>query len=159
MISGKNIGYVIIGLSIIILVALSSFTVRLNELTHASCDAINPDNCPHRDYIPEQTFLGVLALVPLFGLGLYLVLKPQVKESSTQRINIKKMTEGLDEEEKKIIKLVNDSNGVVFQSELMEKTDFSKVKITRILDKLEAKNLLERRRRGMSNVVILKGGK
>ena len=39
---------------------------------------------------------------------------------------------------------------------LMGKTDFSKVKVTRLLDKLEAKNLIERRRRGMTNAVVLK---
>jgi uncharacterized membrane protein len=32
----------------------------------------------------------------------------------------------------------------------------TKVKVSRILDSLETKNLLERRRRGMSNVVVLK---
>ena len=34
--------------------------------------------------------------------------------------------------------------------------DFSKVKITRILDRLEGKHLVNRERRGMTNIVILR---
>jgi uncharacterized membrane protein len=44
----------------------------------------------------------------------------------------------------------------LFQAELIEKTDFNKVKVSRILDKLEGKGLIERRRRGMTNLVLLK---
>ena len=35
-------------------------------------------------------------------------------------------------------------------------TELGKVRITRILDSLEAQGLIERRRRGMTNIIILK---
>jgi uncharacterized membrane protein len=38
----------------------------------------------------------------------------------------------------------------------MEKLGVGKVGITRLLDKLEAKQLIERKRRGMNNVVVLR---
>ena len=38
----------------------------------------------------------------------------------------------------------------------MERLNTGKVKITRLLDKLEAKDLIERKRRGMNNIVVLK---
>ena len=44
----------------------------------------------------------------------------------------------------------------MFQSSLVNETKLSKVKVTRILDRLEGKSLIERKRRGMSNVIILK---
>jgi uncharacterized membrane protein len=44
----------------------------------------------------------------------------------------------------------------MFQSTLMEKLGIGKVGITRLLDKLEAKQLIERKRRGMNNIVVLK---
>ena len=44
----------------------------------------------------------------------------------------------------------------MFQSALMEKIDIGKVKMTRLLDKLEAKQFIERKRRGMNNIVVLK---
>jgi uncharacterized membrane protein len=62
----------------------------------------------------------------------------------------------LNEEEKKAIVLLKEADGTMFQSDLVDKSGFTKVKITRILDVLEGKRLVERKRRGMTNVVILK---
>jgi len=39
---------------------------------------------------------------------------------------------------------------------LMEELDVGKVKMTRMMDKLEAKQIIERKRRGMNNIVVLK---
>jgi uncharacterized membrane protein len=47
-------------------------------------------------------------------------------------------------------------NGSVYQSDIVRETKQSKVKITRILDQLEGKGLIERKRRGMTNIVVLK---
>jgi uncharacterized membrane protein len=49
-----------------------------------------------------------------------------------------------------------DAGGTAFQSEVVEKTGWSKVKVTRTLDKLESRRLLERRRRGLTNIIVLK---
>ena len=38
----------------------------------------------------------------------------------------------------------------------MEKLSVGKVGLTRLLDKLEAKQIVERKRRGMNNFVVLK---
>ena len=45
---------------------------------------------------------------------------------------------------------------MVFQSDIVEKTGFPKVKVTRLLDRMEHRGLVERRRRGMSNIVLIK---
>ncbi|KPV65354.1 MAG: MarR family protein [Candidatus Bathyarchaeota archaeon BA1] len=44
----------------------------------------------------------------------------------------------------------------ILQSDLIESMRFSKSKVTRILDKLESLGVLERRRHGMGNMVVLK---
>ena len=62
----------------------------------------------------------------------------------------------LDRDEKKVINLLESENGAVFQRTLMEKLEIGKVKTTRLLDKLEAKQLIERKRRGMNNIVVLR---
>lgn len=62
----------------------------------------------------------------------------------------------LDAEEKKIYQLLENSDGTIFQSDLVAKTGFSKVKVSRIIDKLETKGIVERRRRGMANLIVLK---
>jgi len=68
----------------------------------------------------------------------------------------KKLVKTLEGEEKRIYELIGSSGGFIFQNELVEKSGMNKVKVTRLLDKLEAKRLVERKRRGMTNVVILK---
>jgi len=62
----------------------------------------------------------------------------------------------LDKEEKTIVELVKIHNGSMYQSDIIKQTDYSKVKVTRILDKLEGKKLIDRKRRGMTNIVVLK---
>ncbi len=155
-ISNRYLGYVIITLSLVMLAVVASFTIQLNQLTHSTCDPLHPEGCPHQNYVPDQTFIAGIVLVPLFGLGIYLAINKSTKEIISPKISVKKLT-GLDDEEKKIIKFITSSDGVAFQTDIIEKTGLSKVKITRLLDKLEAKNLIERRRRGMSNIVIIKG--
>ena len=68
----------------------------------------------------------------------------------------KKSLEKLNKEEVKIMNLLLENKGSIFQSELVGKTGFSKVKITRILDSLEGQGMIERRRRGMTNIILLK---
>ena len=61
----------------------------------------------------------------------------------------------LKPEERKVMNLIMKEK-TIFQADVSEKTKFSKVKITRILDRLESKYYIERERRGMTNIVILK---
>jgi uncharacterized membrane protein len=44
----------------------------------------------------------------------------------------------------------------MYQSDLVGKTGFPKAKVTRCLDALENKKLVERKRKGMGNLVLLK---
>ena len=44
----------------------------------------------------------------------------------------------------------------MFQADVMEKIGIGKVGMTRLLDKLEAKQIIERKRRGMNNMIVLK---
>lgn len=104
-------------------------------------------------------------------IGLYLFFFGQdekiVKEVRVIRKSDKKESKNIPEtsfvqqknltyEEKFVIEKIIEAEGSILQSELVEKTNYSKVKITRILDKLEAKGLIERKRRGMTNLVVLK---
>lgn len=62
----------------------------------------------------------------------------------------------LHDGEREIYEVVLDSDGVVEQSTIVEETDLSKSHVSRKLDVLESKELVERKRRGMGNVVVLK---
>ncbi len=58
--------------------------------------------------------------------------------------------------ERTVWNLINKEKGSILQSRLIVRSGFSKVNITRILNRLESKGLIERRRIGMSNVVLRK---
>ncbi len=59
-------------------------------------------------------------------------------------------------DEQRIVRLIIDEGGTIFQSQLVDRSGFSKSKVSLILDRLEAKKILERKRRGMTNAIVLK---
>jgi len=61
----------------------------------------------------------------------------------------------LDGDEKIIFQKIVDNDGL-FQRELILNTDFSEPKVSRLLDKLERRGLIIRKRDGMGNRVMLK---
>ena len=61
----------------------------------------------------------------------------------------------LKDDEQTLFKAIIDE-GIVHQSELVEKTGLPKSNVSRALYGLESRGLIERRRRGMGNVVLLK---
>ena len=99
-----------------------------------------------------------------FVLGsslVYLLLVDKNNESRTKISIVKEKWDKLlgelsDPDEQVIVRIVIDDGGTIFQSQLVEKSGFSKSKVSLILDKLEARRILERKRRGMTNVVVLK---
>jgi uncharacterized membrane protein len=84
------------------------------------------------------------------------IIKEQVKTKKLDKSHFKDVLGTLDSDARIVLEKVIESNGSIFQSQLVEDLDFTKVKITRILDRLEGKGLIERKRRGMTNVVLLK---
>ncbi len=62
----------------------------------------------------------------------------------------------LKDDEQKVFRAVLDSDGIIAQSELSELTGVSKSNVSRALDLLESRGYVERRRRGMGNVIVLK---
>ena len=113
--------------------------------------------------IDQQTYLSLAIVGILVVIGLVLIFsKPKEKlviKRIKEKVEIKRKPidyTKLDKEEKPIIKALEKAQGTMFQSDLVEKTGFDKVKVTRILDRLEGKQIIERKRRGMTNVVVLK---
>ncbi len=159
-INSKTIGWMLIGIAVTIFL-IHSFMVNeilsLQALLHKDCDL--PDNiCPFRANIPIPAVLGYIVDFGLGGFGALLILSRRQSErtvvESQQRW--KKVVKNLEGDEKKIYELIGNSDGLIFQNELVERSGMNKVKVTRLLDKLETKGLVERRRRGMSNVIVTK---
>jgi uncharacterized membrane protein len=155
----KIVGYIILSFSILLGIVIYMFNNALNKIVNVSCS--HGPSCPMWGTIEVQTniSMGVMGFIIL--IGLYLILfadndlnKPLNKKSPHKRK--KGIYNNLNENEKLVLDKLFKSNGSIFQSNLVKKTGFTKVRITRILDKLENKGIIERRRHGMTNKVILK---
>ena len=158
----KNVGYLIIGIAIVIGIIILIFNLGLKKIVGETCSHAN---CTMFDTIAVQTWLSLAIAGVVLVIGLFLIFSKEEKEiitkTKTVKVHVEKKRKPIDysklmEEEKTIMKIVEEAEGTIFQSDLVEKTSFSKVKVSRILDKLEARQLIERKRRGMTNVVVLK---
>ena len=74
----------------------------------------------------------------------------------TRRQEWEAVSERLASNEEQVYQIVLEADGVLPQSEIVERTDLSKATISRTLDSLEAKDLVERKRHGMGNTVLLR---
>jgi uncharacterized membrane protein len=160
----KNVGFLIIGISLVIGFIIFIFNFALKKIAGQTCD-MGP-TCSMYDTLSVQTWISVAIAFLVLVIGLFLVFSKESERIIIKKIRpygkleIKKFDrkslEKLDSEEKKIMNLILENKGSIFQSEIVEKTGLNKVKTTRILDGLEAQGLIERRRRGMTNIVLLK---
>jgi len=153
----KNVGWLIIGIAFAVAVIVLIFNLALKNIVGQTC--VHGPACPMYDTIATQTWLSLSIVAIIFFIGLYVMFsKPKEKivvkkiKEKKKRLNFK----NLDKDEKKIIDLLIKEGNAMFQSTLMENLEIGKVKTTRLLDKLESKQLIERKRRGMNNIVVLK---
>jgi uncharacterized membrane protein len=118
--------------------------------------------CLHEEETKAQIPIIILSviLVGILAFGIYLTFKKEkvvhhkktkVEHKTEHKLDLSRLTE----EEKKIVHKIKEAEGSIYQSKLVDET-MTKVKVTRILDKLEGKGIIERKRRGMTNIVILK---
>ena len=156
----KNVGYLLLGLSVVIIFIIFLFNQALSEIINSSCTMAGHESCTMTQTLNQQTYLsfGITSILIIISLVLIFT-KPK------EKIIIKKVKDKIEKkqidlskfkpEEKQVYKLIAE-HGAIFQADLIEKTGFGKAKITRIIDRLEGNQLVERKRRGMTNVVVLK---
>ena len=159
----KHLGIAIVILSIAIIALMLSFKIQFDRQQLKACteacgqegaESCTIASCPYHN-------AGSLGLIPLIasilvaglgGIGIYLALSKDEKIIMQKEYDLS----GLSDEEQKAFDLVKEKKEGIYQSEIVEKLNLSKVKITRILDKLEQRELIERKRRGMSNLIFVK---
>ncbi len=167
-------GIILLVIGVALLGILAQVKVNIDERSTFLCKlvAANPElsmeDCPaHKD---STSWLLVVAFGITFlvlGGGIYLLFAPleknhqintQMKETSSEiHSRLKKEVDHtqLSPEEQRLYNLLVENNGSLYQSDLVNKTGLSKVQITRILDRMEGAGIIERKRRGMTNMVIL----
>jgi hypothetical protein len=145
----------------------STFAIFTRIMNPTAVQVIIEGNTIELTEIPSiyNSFDMVVTGISCFVLGsslIYLLLVGKNKvvgkdEPSLMRSDWNKILDRLSNpDERKIIQLIIDEGGTIFQSQLIEKSGYSKSKVSLVLDRLEARRILERRRHGMSNVVVLK---
>jgi uncharacterized membrane protein len=156
----KHVGYLILGLTLVFFFVVMSFNYALKKIVDVSCT--HGTMCPMHATVQTQQIIsyGLMGLLALVSLFIIFFMKDEtiVQESKKElsEEDKQKKLDHLDDEERGMMNIILREDGSVFQSSIVKETKLSKVKVTRILDRLEGKSLIERKRRGMSNVVILK---
>lgn len=153
----KEVGYIVTGISIVIFAIIFIFNNSVGRILAESCT--HGPTCTMYDSLSVQTWISasIASIILLIGVVMIFMKEKEKiifreKRAKVSKVDLSK----LDEAEKKVVKILQGENGAVFQSSLMERLGVGKVGITRLLDKLEAKQIVERKRRGMNNIVILK---
>jgi len=159
--SRKKIGILLVGLSLLLFLILILSKTEVDVQEAFLCEAVhsNPtltmEQCPAHGGGTSWLLLAAFALSFLILVaGIVLLLPPRQQQPKREFKDID--TSSMDAEEKMIYQILRQHNGAKYQSELMKETGFSKVKMTRILDRMTAEGILDRQRRGMTNLVVLK---
>ncbi|MBI5398672.1 hypothetical protein HZB03_04375 [Candidatus Woesearchaeota archaeon] len=160
----RTFGSVLVGFSIILLFILGFVKIDVDEQGKVLCEKFHENNipmdqCPAHNSNVSWMIMSAFAIgFVMLAFGVYMIF---VAEPFGQNIKMKREfkevdTSQCDEEERKVYEILKSKGGSGFQGDLLKETDFSKVKVTRILDRLEMKDILERKRRGMTNIIVLK---
>ena len=155
----------IVGIALVIGFIIYIFNQAMTTIVATECT--HGLSCPMWGTINFQTNVAMGLMAIVIGIGLYLVffskdevivkrITRQVEMSKPTKDAYEKILRGLEDEEKTVLEEIIASEGSIFQSDLVEKSGLGKVKVSRILDKLEGQGLVERKQRGMTNVVLLK---
>jgi len=164
----RIVGLMMIGVAALMGFIIYSFNVALTDIVNTSCS--HGPSCPMWGTIEFQTNMSIAIVVFVVIIGIYLIffgreervvtkfrkVKEQIEPRRINRGNYRKIMGDMGSEERLVFGKIVDSNGAIYQSDLVSQSAMSKVKVTRILDRLEGRGLIERKRRGMTNVVILK---
>jgi len=163
----KTIGIAMALSAVLLLIVIISFKLHIEKIVREEIKerqgvCIVEGECLHdKNALPLQTYGGIIIASALLAFGIYMLIfcKDKKMHEDAEKLSMgdyEKAMKSCSTEEKTLLQMLKESNGTMFQSDLVEKSGFTKVKVTRILDVLEGKRLVERKRRGMTNVVILK---
>lgn len=160
----KTLLGVIAILLILFTVAIFFYNRTLNDLAAGSCTD-SSINCPHEKVVETQNIVIAVLLLVIAAVVGWIFLQARRNEpariahgpASEPATAPKKIdVSSLDADEKKVAAIIQEKGGSAFQSDVISGTGFTKVKVSRILDKLEHRGILERKRRGMANLIVLK---
>lgn len=155
----KSVGLLIVGIAVVFTIIVIMFNSVLRDSIGASCD--HGPTCGMYSGVTMQTWISLSIVAIIFVIGIVIMFAKPNEKILVKKVKIKEKKKkldlsGLEKKEKELVELLQEENGAMFQKTLMENLEIGKVGMTRVLDKLEAKQIIERKRRGMNNIVVLK---
>lgn len=154
----RYVGILLVILSIVIFSIMYNFSNTMLDIIDTgqigSCQTF--DMCPHVSVL-NQTYLGYVLALVIFIIGILMTIFGGITiTKGAVKKNWDDVVKTLKGDEKDVYEKITASDGMIFQSDLVEQSGFPKARVSRILDKMEGKGLLERKRRGMANAIVLK---
>lgn len=169
--NNKTLVGVIVLLLLLFAVSVFFYNRTLNDLAAGTCsDTAAGGSCAHLKIVETQNIVIAALLLVIALMAVYFAYNayfgksaepaaraqpsplPLAQGKQNRKVNLSE----LDSDEKRIVSLLQERQGSVFQSDVIKLTGFTKVKVSRILDKMENSGLIERKRRGMANLVVLR---
>ncbi len=80
---------------------------------------------------------------------------PELVTVSQDQSNVDVILRALEGDERKAVKIIVENGGVILQNELVNYLNFSKAKVSRILMNLEKRNIIAKRKYGLTNHISL----
>lgn len=157
--SMKYAGAMLVTFSIMLIFVLGVVKVQVDreesylcEVTHEAQKSMK--ECPAHESSTSWLLTAAFGICfLLLGAGSYILFSPQHKKEHP--VSSSPDPEKLDGEERTIYGMLRQHEGSMYQSDIVRESRLSKVRVTRILDRMEGKRLIGRKRRGMTNIVVL----
>jgi len=107
--------------------------------------------------LPLWVIIVTISSLGLFvGIATYYILSTSyLKEKKGIEKDLIKVLDILDEGDKIVLKKIIENGGEINQSSLTKAINLDKVKVSRIISKMEEKNILKKEKNGMTNKLIL----
>jgi uncharacterized membrane protein len=162
MMNPKKLGILMLLGNVIVLSLILLMKAEINSQQLKTCEGICANNeagscdissCPFQQENQAVWMLDAagLFLAILAGVSIYIIFSKDVKTMEAKEYDLSKMSD----EERGIFLFVKAKKGV-YQSDIVKEFNISKVKVTRILDSLSKKELIERKRTPTTNLIELK---
>jgi uncharacterized membrane protein len=150
--NNKKLGIILIIISLVIGGIFIYYISNLSqESQERGCFSNSECFVVERALSVSHIAVGIFSFI--LALGFYLILFNKEKIIKQKEYDLSK----LNKEEKKIFLFIRENKDTgVYQSNIVENFNIPKSKASRILDKLERLGIVERKRRGMTNLILLK---
>lgn len=148
----KKLGGILIIIALVVGAVILMYNSNVVEQSHdAGCYQNEGCVILERNLTMSHFVTGIFSFI--LALGFYLLFFNKEKFIEQKDYDLIK----LNSEEKKVFFFIKENKDKgIYQSNIVEHFDFPKSKVTRLLDKLEKADIIERKRRGMTNVIFLK---